>query len=891
MTLFALAMATLVIAAAQLRLGVGLLALLLCSLAAGQESRPAPSKLFVDCSDAELLRAVPELAGMKMESAQDGLEPLLQTAGASLSAMAGHLVDVVATEEIHEMRLASDMVETSRRETFRYLIRPPASGAADGFTEFRLDATKPAAARPPDHEFLVIGNFYRLVRYLLPEYQKESRFRFLGRTTVDGGDLLVVAFAERSESSLALSNIEASQGHPTRLQGIAWFDADSHRLVRLRTDLMGPSAGLALAGLTTDITLAALNFPSLAATLWLPASVTVDGVYAPGEFHTVHRYSGYRLYGDDRQPAGIGLPAAAAPEDAWELLDRGITLLQSEKAADALAPLREAVRMDPRLVAAHYHLAAALRATDDFDGAEAELREAVKLAPDSGHVHNFLALFLFRRGDLPGAVAQLRTSVQLEPKAAIVHANLAMVLEKTGDRQGAMEEIHTATELAPDNASFKARYEELARAPNPPAAAPGAVNAPAENTIRVEVRQVLVPVIVTDKQGHHATGLTQGDFHVFEDGVEQKIAGFSVENAGAPSASPGVPPATASSIQDPPDEAPPDASKPVPIRRTYVICIDALHTAFASLVYIRQSIEKLFESEKAGDAQYAVVAIGIPTQFLLNTTSDPGAVLKAIDSRNFLKTYQGSRKNSLEADMRDFEGALERARNACDSGDPSCNALVRALTPQVRAIADHDRQYTETFLHDFRALIEQLRHGTGRRTIILFSDGFELASGKLAADLLGAYFSSAPGLSLEGRERMPDLEPILQLAANSNIPVYTIDARGLYTSPFFDVQQKIGNARIMAPVMSAMDNNAREAGETLSEIAAATGGTAFQNNNNLFAGLARAFADGRQYYMLAYNPSNPNSDGKFRAISVKLKDKNLQVNAKRGYWATSEANQ
>ena len=95
---------------------VALLAVLSCSLAAGQESRPAPPKLFVDCSDAELLRAVPELGSMKFESGQDGLKPLLETAGASLGAMLSHFAGVVATEQIHEMRLASDMGEASRRE-------------------------------------------------------------------------------------------------------------------------------------------------------------------------------------------------------------------------------------------------------------------------------------------------------------------------------------------------------------------------------------------------------------------------------------------------------------------------------------------------------------------------------------------------------------------------------------------------------------------------------------------------------------------------------------------------------------------------------------------------------------------------------------------------------
>jgi len=35
----------------------------------------------------------------------------------------------------------------------------------------------------------------------------------------------------------------------------------------------------------------------------------------------------------------------------------------------------------------------------------------------------------------------------------------------------------------------------------------------------------------------------------------------------------------------------------------------------------------------------------------------------------------------------------------------------------------------------------------------------------------------------------------------------------------------------------------------------------------------------------AYAPRNASSDGKFRAISVLVRDGKLSVNAKRGYWA------
>jgi VWFA-related protein len=44
--------------------------------------------------------------------------------------------------------------------------------------------------------------------------------------------------------------------------------------------------------------------------------------------------------------------------------------------------------------------------------------------------------------------------------------------------------------------------------------------------IRVEVSRVNVGVIATDRDGNFVEGLKQGDFHIFDNGVEQPIAGF-----------------------------------------------------------------------------------------------------------------------------------------------------------------------------------------------------------------------------------------------------------------------------------------------------------------------------------------------------------------------------
>jgi Ca-activated chloride channel homolog len=48
-----------------------------------------------------------------------------------------------------------------------------------------------------------------------------------------------------------------------------------------------------------------------------------------------------------------------------------------------------------------------------------------------------------------------------------------------------------------------------------------------DQTIRVRVDMVSLPVVVTDKIGRRVTDLKKEDFQVFEDGVQQEIAGFA----------------------------------------------------------------------------------------------------------------------------------------------------------------------------------------------------------------------------------------------------------------------------------------------------------------------------------------------------------------------------
>src|ERR1700753_269682 len=82
----------------------------------------------------------------------------------------------------------------------------------------------------------------------------------------------------------------------------------------------------------------------------------------------------------------------------------------------------------------------------------------------------------------------------------------------------------------------------------------------------------------------------------------------------------------------PPRRRPPPARRPAPARppkpsRPFVICIDALNSAFTSSTRTRDALMNLFEKEKPGEASYVLLSIGRQLQVLQTATSDPAAIL------------------------------------------------------------------------------------------------------------------------------------------------------------------------------------------------------------------------------------------------------------------------
>jgi hypothetical protein len=77
--------------------------------------------------------------------------------------------------------------------------------------------------------------------------------------------------------------------------------------------------------------------------------------------------------------------------------------------------------------------------------------------------------------------------------------------------------------------------------------------------------------------------------------------------------------------------------------------------------------------------------------------------------------------------------------------------------------------------------------------------------------------------------------------------------------------------------------------DALRTLAEGTGGLAVVNTNDLNAGAARIVGDLSSYYLLGYQSTNSGLDGRWRTIAVRVKRPGVNVRARKGYRALTQA--
>ena len=138
--------------------------------------------------------------------------------------------------------------------------------------------------------------------------------------------------------------------------------------------------------------------------------------------------------------------AWAALGGAYSL--KGSFLSLTDLVEQAIEIERRALSIDPDLADAHTWLGAALLNLGRTDEAMAAMREAIRLEPDNGQSHQALArAYWVGKGDFASAIPEFERAIELNPEAGYSYLQLGLLLAWEGQYERAEEVCKRAVEL------------------------------------------------------------------------------------------------------------------------------------------------------------------------------------------------------------------------------------------------------------------------------------------------------------------------------------------------------------------------------------------------------------------------------------------------------------
>ena len=147
----------------------------------------------------------------------------------------------------------------------------------------------------------------------------------------------------------------------------------------------------------------------------------------------------------------------------------------------------------------------------------------------------------------------------------------------------------------------------------------------------------------------------------------------------------------------------------------------------------------------------------------------------------------------------------------------------------------------------------------------------------------------SPGLRLRPPGSLPNdcadnlYKDLLRDAQRGTINIYAIDPGTLLAGWRMSGASRPGPALApRVPIVSRLEGL-----DGLRTLAASTGGRAITNTNedNPEAEVPRIFEENSSYYLLGFQSGNPNVDGRFRKLAVKVNRPGVEVSTRSGYYA------
>lgn len=257
----------------------------------------APQYVVVDIPVKKILEYYPELKGLVPAQSQQELPNLLERVGANqkllLNLPSIRADETVVQQEADKHGWAVGLPAFTGH--FNYFVHAHVTGEGIRFSEGRTDEHwQPVEPTVPSGYSLIKG-FALLPMHFHPHHQEASRFRYLGRHTLNNREYYVVAFAQQPEKAELLGSVRVNGADITvAYQGVAWIDPDNFQIARMRTDLLmaRPEVGMEM----TETEFTEVHLPVVSKSFWLPSEAAVTRSTKNGDLLEKHQFSDYKIF-------------------------------------------------------------------------------------------------------------------------------------------------------------------------------------------------------------------------------------------------------------------------------------------------------------------------------------------------------------------------------------------------------------------------------------------------------------------------------------------------------------------------------------------------------------------------------------------------------------------
>lgn len=394
----------------------------------------------------------------------------------------------------------------------------------------------------------------------------------------------------------------------------------------------------------------------------------------------------------------------------------------------------------------------------------------------------------------------------------------------------------------------------------------------------MEVRVINLDVIVTDKQGHRVTGLTQNDFEVLDKGRKQPITNFSEIREEA------MPPVAAAAQKTPGEPAP--AAQMVPRRRrnTIIFFIDSTsidprrrHVVFDEL--------RRFAANAMLPGDRALIAVWNRSFHIALPFSESPEEIQLVLA-DVEKTPGGA---AMTANRRSLEKHIvETLRAEEESPFGSIGRAYAEARGSAFAYADETFAQLKSILASVSSTMTLFGGGEDKKAFVFVGEYLPGKAGAAMFSFVEELFEPYD-LSQAGPEPKFDSLSIAQSLQNA---VTAANASGvtLYMIASGEMED-VTPAELDEPDVAPMSRNIDRAETMLSfsDLAQQTGGLAFLGGKNPRNVLQQIVDDFHVYYSIGFRPAGP--ENKQRSIRVRTKNPDYVVRTRNNYALRSVADE